>query len=168
MASEMVYPLLPLFLTQVLGYRRWSLRGKVGVEAEAQLFGLAYQLRKVQSLRVGQPVFVSAREFEEHAAAAADWHSALQRPGVQRLDIRDIRGIAIEVERVHAHIVPAQAPRHQAADGALSGAGGAVDGEYGDRLVVGHCHGLIMGAGGVRPAVWRRLLPQSGIIHASA
>jgi hypothetical protein len=35
------------FVEQVLGYRRWSLRGTAGVSAEAGWIGLAYQVRKV-------------------------------------------------------------------------------------------------------------------------
>lgn len=40
------------FLEHVLGYRRWSLRGKKGTAAEAQWLGLAFQLRKIQTKRV--------------------------------------------------------------------------------------------------------------------
>lgn len=37
------------FIRRVLGYRRWSLRGKRGVAAEAELFKAGYQLRKIHS-----------------------------------------------------------------------------------------------------------------------
>jgi hypothetical protein len=39
------------FLEHVLGYRRWSLRGKAGTAAEAGWIALAYQVRKLQGKR---------------------------------------------------------------------------------------------------------------------
>ena len=36
-------------LRGTLGYRRWLLRGRAGVEAEGRLFKLGYQIRKVHT-----------------------------------------------------------------------------------------------------------------------
>lgn len=37
------------YIRRVLGYRRWSLRGKLGVAAEAELIKAAYQIRKIHT-----------------------------------------------------------------------------------------------------------------------